>query len=177
MGGPGIVDAGMNAWVSMELEPGTYAMECYIKEDGVFHTTLGMIRPLTVTSDTTDMSEPEANYELELTNFEYAEQGSLKKGWNTVAVHYKEHPEIGLGNDVHLIEVADTTNMDEVIAWMNWMNIEGLESPAPAKFLGGAQEMAVGETAYFKVKLDTGNYAWLSESAAARGMVKKFTVE
>jgi hypothetical protein len=34
------------------LEPGTYAIECYVKtEDGVFHTTHGMITGLTVTEE------------------------------------------------------------------------------------------------------------------------------
>lgn len=177
MGGPGIVDAGMNAWVSMKLEPGTYVLECYIKEEGVFHTTLGMIRPMEVTEDSTIMKEPEANYTMRLSNFEYNTEGDLKNGWNTVAVHFEEHPQYELGNDVHLIEMADTTNLDSVIQWMNWMNLEGLESPAPAKFLGGAQEMPVGHTAYFRVKLEPGNYAWLAESAAAKGMVKEFSIE
>jgi len=35
----------------------------------------------------------------------------------------------------------------------------------------------VGYTAYFTVTLEPGRYAWISESSAALGMVKEFTVE
>jgi hypothetical protein len=82
-----------------------------------------------------------------------------------------------MGNDVHLIRMNDTTDIDEVIFWLDWMNIKGLESPAPVEFLGGAQEMPVGYTAYFTADLVPGNYAWISESSAAKGMVEMFTIE
>ncbi len=177
MGGAGIVDPGMNAWVSMRLEPGTYVMECYIKEKGVFHSSLGMVRPMEVTEDSTSMKEPEANVELSLTNYKITPKGKLQAGWNTVAVHFKEHPEFGLGNDVQLIQVNDTTDMDEVIHWLNWMNVDGLEPPAPAKFLGGTQEMPVGYTAYVHRKFKSGRYAWIAESSAERGMIHTFQVK
>ena len=41
----------------------------------------------------------------------------------------------------------------------------------------GTQEMPVGHTAYFTVELESGRYAWISESTAALGMVKEFTVK
>jgi hypothetical protein len=71
----------------------------------------------------------------------------------------------------------DTTDIDEVIFWLDWMNIKGLESPAPVEFLGGTQEMPVGYTSYFTVDLVPGNYAWISESSAAKGMVEMFSVK
>lgn len=177
MGGPGIVDAGMIAQVTVNLTPGTYVMECYIKEKGVFHTTLGMIRPITVTSEPSGMEPPTANIEMTLSNFTIETVGDVKAGTNTVAVHFKEHPEIGLGNDVHLIRMNDSTEIEEVVYWLDWMNIEGLQSPSPVDFLGGSQEMPVGHTAYFTVDVTPGNYAWIAESSAAKGMVKLFTVE
>lgn len=176
MGGPGIVSEGMTTSVTLDLPPGTYAMECYIKEQGKFHTELGMIRPIVVTEEPSGLQPPEANLELTLSNFEYTAEGAVTSGSNTVAVHFNEHPEVGLGNDVHLIELTDSTNLDSVIYWLDWMNVEGLQSPSPVKFFGGSQEMPVGNTAYFTVYLRPGKYAWIAESSAARGMVKEFTV-
>jgi hypothetical protein len=75
------------------------------------------------------------------------------------------------------VKLNDNTNINDVIQWMNWMNIDGLRAPAPAEFLGGTQEMPVGYTAYFTVKVEPGNYAWISESGADKGMVNQFTVE
>jgi hypothetical protein len=60
---------------------------------------------------------------------------------------------------------------------MNWMNINGLRAPAPVEFLGGTQEMPVGYTSYFTVNLEPGRYAFISESAADKGMVEEFIVE
>jgi len=177
MGGTGIISAGKTTQVTLKLEPGTYAMECYIKEQGVFHTALGMIRPITVGEEVTDLEPPKADMDITLTNYKIETKGEVKTGKNTIAVHFKEHPEVGLGNDVHLIRMSDKTDIDEVIFWLDWMNIKGLESPAPVEFLGGTQEMPVGYTSYFTVDLEPDNYAWISESSAAKGMVKMFTVK
>ena len=177
MGGPGIVSAGGTAQTTIELAPGNYVMECYIKEKGVFHTSLGMISPIKVTHESNGATQPHANLEITLTNYNMDIKGKVKAGENTVAVHFKEHPEIGLGNDVQLIRVEENTNMDEVIYWLDWMNIEGMQSPAPVEFLGGTQEMPVGYTVYFTVDLAPGSYAWIAETTAAQGMVAPFDIE
>ncbi|MCW8805037.1 MAG: hypothetical protein OQK56_01145 [Ignavibacteriaceae bacterium] len=177
MGGTGIVSKGKTAQTTIKLVPGTYAMECYIKEKGVFHTSLGMIRPITVTKEASDLQPPKANMDLTLTNFKIETDGEIHSGTNTIAVHFKEQPEVGLGNDVHVIKINGKTNIDSVIFWLDWMNIKGLESPAPVEFLGGTQEMPVGYTSYFTVNLEPGNYTWISESSAAKGMVETFTVQ
>ncbi|MGB5304203.1 MAG: hypothetical protein WBP17_13740, partial [Gemmatimonadota bacterium] len=83
----------------------------------------------------------------------------------------------GLGNDVHVVRLDEGTDLDEVIAWMDWMNVDGLRAPSPATFLGGVHEMPAGYTAFFTVDLEPGRYAWIAESGAARGMVEEFTVE
>ncbi len=178
MGGPGLVAAGGVAQATVHLEPGDYVMECYVKNaDGEFHATLGMARPLRVTSESSGASAPEADLEITLTNYEMAIEGTPAADEQTVAVHFREHPEFGLGNDVHVVRLEDYTDMDEVIDWMDWMNVDGLRAPAPAEFVGGTHEMPVGYTAYFTVGLTPGRYAWISESTAAMGMVREFTVE
>ena len=177
MGGVGIVSMGKTAQTTMKLVPGTYAMECYIKQNGIFHTALGMIRPLTVTKEVSDLQPPKANMDLTLTNFKITTEGEVHSGTNTIAVNFNEQPEVGLGNDIQVIRMNSNTNIDTVISWLDWMNIKGLESPAPVEFLGGTQEMPVGYTSYFTVDLEPGKYAWISESSAAKGMVKTFTVQ
>ena len=178
MGGPGLVAAGGVAQTSVKLEPGTYVMECYVKTpDGKFHGMLGMTRGLTVTGDHSDAPEPEADLAITLSNFEFTVEGDVTAGEQTVAVHFQEHPEIGLGNDVHVVRLDDDTDMDVVISWMDWMNVEGLRELAPAAFVGGTHEMPVGHTAYFTVDLAPGRYAWIAESAAHKGMVREFAID
>jgi len=179
MGGAGLTAPGKTSQTTIKLLPGTYVMECYVKtEDGKFHSQLGMIRPITVTKKVSEMKEPDdADIDLTLSNNKIESKGNLTAGTHRVAVHFKEHPKYGLGNDVHLVKLNDNTNLDDVIQWMNWMNINGLRSPAPAEFLGGTQEMPVGYTSYFTVNLEPGNYTWISETATDNKMVNKFTVK
>jgi hypothetical protein len=178
MGGPGLVAPGRVGQATMRLAPGDYVMECYVKTaEGEFHVNLGMAIPITVTDEDSGAGEPDADLEITLTNYEMAIRGTPVAGEQTVAVHFQEHPEYGLGNDVHVVRLEDDTDLDEVIAWMDWMNIEGLRAPSPAEFVGGTQEMPIGYTAFFTVDLEPGRYAWIAESGAALGMVEEFAVE
>jgi hypothetical protein len=178
MGGPGLIAAGGTGETTVNLEPGTYVMECYVKTaDGEFHVSLGMARQLLVTSESSGAPAPEADVEIAVSNFEIATDGEVTPGSHTVAVHFEEHPEVGLGNDVHLARLEAGTDLNQVTEWMDWMEVNGLREPAPAQFLGGAQEMPVGYTSYFVVDLEHGRYAWIAEASADKKMVKEFVVE
>ncbi len=179
MGGTGLIAPGKTTQTTLKLEPGTYIMECYMKtKEGKFHGELGMVRPLTVLGKVSDMKEPDdADIDLTLSNYKIESKGKFSPGTHRVAVHFKEHPQYGLGNDVHLVQLKEETDIDKIKEWMNWMNINGLRAPAPAEFLGGTQEMPVGYSSYFTVNLEPGRYAFISESAADKGMVEEFIVE
>ena len=176
MGGTGLISGGETAINTLKLEPGYYVMECYVKtQNGQFHTELGMINSLIVTSEITTDIPPEANAEIILRNEDMVFNGEIFEGMNTFAVHFEEQPPFGLGNDIHIIKVSDSTNMDIVTQWMDWSNIKGLTSPGPATFIGGTQEMPVGYTSYFKCNLVKGDYAFVSEVPIGR--FKKFKIE
>lgn len=177
MGGPGLVAPGGTAQTTLKLEPGSYVLECYMKTpEGEFHALDGMARPLTVTGEPSGASAPEADIRIMLSNDGIATEGELTPGRHTIAVHFAEHPEAGFGHDVHLVRLSDATDVDQVVPWMDWMNVDGLRNPAPFTFLGGTHEMPVGSTVYLSVDLEPGRYAWIAETTAAQGMVKEFTV-
>lgn len=178
MGGAGLTAIGKSSETIINLVPGNYVMECYLRtKEGKFHSELGMIRPVTVTNETSEMIEPaSSDIEISLSNDKMEIKGEQSSGSHLVAVHFKEQPEVGLGNDVHLVRLQDNTDLNKVIEWMDWMNPDGLRSPAPAEFLGGTQEMPVGNTSYFSVDLKPGRYAWISEVGSDKGKVKEFTV-
>lgn len=178
MGGPGLIAPGETARTTVKLEPGTYVLECYVKTpDGEWHTNLGMLAEMVVTDDSTGASAPEADMELTLSNTAIAAAGSLAAGERTFAVRYEEHPEVGLGNDVHLAQLEEGDAIEDVVAWTDWRTAEGLRAPAPVAFLGGAQEMPVGHTSYFTVDLEPGRYLLVSEATEPDGNVKELTVE
>ncbi len=178
MGGPGLVAPGKTAQATMRLTPGNYVMECYVKTaDGQFHVALGMALPLTVTAEDSGGRPPRADVDITLFENSMAIEGTARAGRQTVAVNFDEHPEFGLGNDVHVVRLEEGADLDEVVEWMDWMNVDGLRAPSPAAFVGGVHEMPVGYKAFFTVDLEPGRYAWIAESGAARGMVEEFTVE
>ena len=176
MGGAGLISGGETAINTLKLEPGYYVMECYVKtENGQFHTDLGMINPLIVSEEVTKNEPPESNVHISLTNDSLSVKGKIKAGSNIFAVHFNEQQPFGLGNDIHIVKVNDSTNLDEVSQWMDWSNITGLVSPGPDVFVGGIQEMPVGYIGYFKCILEPGDYAFIAETPLGR--FKKFTVE
>jgi hypothetical protein len=188
MGGPGLTAPGGSAETTVFLEPGTYMIECYVKTNGVFHSfnpdpeEFGMVHEFTVTEETSKVKEPKPSLELSISSTEgiQVRGGNLRPGEHTVAVTFEDQTvhENFLGHDVQLVRLEEDTDMDELVTWMDWTQPTGLETPAPATFLGGIQEMPAGETGYFRMILKPGTYAWISEvpNAPEKGMLQTFTV-
>ena len=186
-GGPGLTAPGHTVASTVFLTPGTYLLECYVKTDGVFHSynpdtaAYGMVRQLTVTADTAAASPPTAGVQLTLSSTRGIEtDGEMVPGENTVAVHFEDQKAYTnfVGHDVHLVRLAPATDSAALAAWMDWTHHGGLETPAPAEFLGGLNEMPAGATGYITVSLEPGRYAWIAEvpDPAAHGMFKPFTI-
>ena len=74
------------------------------------------------------------------------------------------------------MRLEDDTDLAALGDWMNW--ISGLQTPAPAEFLGGTHEMPAGKTAYFSALLTPGRYALIAEvpDPAAKGMLLTFSI-
>lgn len=175
-GGPGLTAPGRTAQTTVQLEPGTYVMECYVRTpDGTYHGMLGMVRPITVIDAMAGASAPEADLDMTLSNYEITTDGAVTPGTHTVRVQVMERPEGLLGHDVHLARLQGDVTVEEVAAWMDW--VDAFRDPPPATFLGGAEQVPAGHTSYFTVQLEPGRYAWVSEEYGRRGMVKEFTVE
>jgi len=185
--GPGLVSAGKTAETFVYLAPGTYLLECYVKTNGVFHSynsspsAYGMVHELTVTEESSGAPEPRATLTITLSSergIEIEEQPT--PGKHIVAVHFEDQKvhENFLGHDVHVVRLENDTDIEDLAIWMDWSQPTGLQTPAPAEFLGGTNEMPAGEMAYFTVHLEPGRYAWIAEvtSPAEKGMLKIFTV-
>ena len=177
MGGVGMLASGATASATLELEPGTYVMECYVKApDGRFHSALGMVRTLVVVPSEEQGTAPAADLRVAVANGSMHADSVVQPGRHVVAVDFREHPAAGLGNDVHVVRLAPDDDLGEVTQWMDWMNVGGLRSPAPADFVGGIQELPAGRTGYFTVVLSPGRYAFMSEATAAQGAIREVVV-
>ena len=175
-GGPGLLAPGRTEDVTVNLAPGQYVMECYVKTpDGMFHSALGMIAGLTVTGAETGADEPKADFDVTLANYVIEAPDRVAAGPHKVRVRVIQDPEGMLKHDVHLLRVTEETDLGALVPWMSW--IDGFKAPAPVTFLGGMEQLEAGHAGYLDVELEPGAYAWISEAYADRGMVKEFVVE
>lgn len=185
-GGPGFTGGFLSSRTTVNLNPGYYIIECYVKDaNGDFHSYNGMLTLLKVTGDAPSRTgEPRSSMEIRLATGELEVPESVRPGLHTVAVHFDEQPVGGydhlLGHDVHLVRLDGGWDAESTAEWMNWMDPAGLVSASgvrgPATFMGGAQTMMAGQTAYITVRLEPGEYAWVSEVPAGEGMWETFTV-
>jgi len=186
-GGPGLLSPGLTGQTTVYLEPGHYIIECYVKSDGVFHSTspgagkIGMMADLEVTEAKNNAPEPRSNVTLAVTNSGYdIIDGAIRPGRNTIRVDFLEQQALPsfVGNDVHLMRVDDEQSIARVDGWMDWRTPDGLQDPAPAVFLGGINDLPAVSRGYFTVDLEPGNYAFIAEMPGpiAAGFVLPFSV-
>lgn len=177
LGGPGLTGPGLASETTLNLEPGNYVLECYMKtEAGEFHYSEGMIRPIRITETRSAATPPDANIRITLSNFEMDIQGDLTPGRHVVEVHIAENPEQGFGHNLHVARMSPATEVSEVVQWMNAFDVNGFSSPGPVTFIGGAQIMPAGHTAYVTLDLEPGNYLFLSEYTGHMGVLREVAV-
>jgi hypothetical protein len=187
-GGPGMLSPGLTGETTVYLEPGHYVIECYVKSDGVFHSTspgegqLGMVFGLVVTEAQNNAPEPRADVTLAVRNvgFEII-SGALRAGSNTIRVDFLEQQALPsfVGNDVHVMKVDSEESIALADGWLDWRTKDGLEDPGPVTFIGGLNDLPAGSHGYFNVDLEPGDYAFIAEipGPQAAGFVLPFSVE
>jgi hypothetical protein len=188
--GPGLTGGGMTSSMTVYLEPGTYFIECYVLDsDGEFHTTHGMINRLVVVEDSHGgSSEPSGQVQVRISSTEglRLDAESILPGPTSFEVTFEDNIGYGhgLGHDVHLVRLDGETTVDDINAWMDYLDVgpDGFYADrgamlsasgqrGPQTFLGGVQPLfpnaAAGQafplTAYFHVDLTPGNYVLVSE--------------
>jgi hypothetical protein len=187
-GGPGFLSPGLISETTVYMEPGVYAFECYVKTNGIFHTTspgegqLGMMLEFTVTDEKTDAPEPTANVTVAVKNsgMEIA-SGALQTGMNSIRVDFVEQQALPsfVGNDIHIMKVDNAESISVAGEWLDWRNKDGLEDPSPVVFLGGINDMPAGSHSYMTVDLGPGDYAFIAEVPEPEelGLVLPFTIK
>ncbi|PKA84466.1 hypothetical protein ATE92_2656 [Ulvibacter sp. MAR_2010_11] len=184
-GGSGLIGPKNTAVTTIHLEPGYYIMECYVKmPNGMFHTSMGMAKPIIVTTEDSGNTPPEPTINITVSN----ENGivydkAITKGKHVFSVFYKEqkHHENFMQHDVNLVRLEANASVEELEKWMDWSDPKGLITPVPqgTTFLGGVNDMPAGRTGYFYADLNPGRYAFISEvpNSRIKGLLKEFEVK
>ena len=184
VGGSGLISPGNIGETMIKLDPGYYMVECYVKmNNGVFHSSMGMIRELIVSDKVSENTELTTDIRINISSTEgIVINDSIHRGLQTFAVFYKDQivHENFVGHDINLVRLTGNADLEALDNWMNWTDPKGLIDPAPegVTFLGGVNDMPTGSTGYFTVTLEPGNYVLISEvpNPSSKNMLKTFTV-
>lgn len=185
-GGAGLTSPGHTSTTTVDLDPGKYIMECYVKDgNNDFHSYLGMIDLLTVTEEESGAKEPKSTIDLTLSNAGIAGTEDVRPGRHTVAVDVENQQQYTnlVGHDLHLVRLDGDTSVEDVNDWMNWANPTQFiaDGDEPGTFLGGVQDIWTTDlprTGYLDVTLKPGDYVWVAEvpDPDGKNLLTEFTV-
>ncbi|MCX2720792.1 hypothetical protein [Lentiprolixibacter aurantiacus] len=184
-GGTGLISPRETAISTLNLAPGYYIMECYVRmPDGRFHTSMGMAKEFIIRSEDSGNKPPEANVSITISSEDGINySGNMTKGTTIFSVTYEDQivHENFVGHDVNLVRMEEGADLDALEAWINWASPTGLMSsklPEGFTFLGGTNDAPAGSVQYFEADLSPGTYAFISEvpGSKAKGMLKTFSI-
>lgn len=185
-GGTGLISPGHTATTTVNLPPGYYVMECYVRmPDGRFHTSMGMARQLIVRAENSGNRPPEYTMQIDIRGQGgISWNGKPRAGKTVFRVEYVDQMvhENFVGHDVNLVAVAPDAELEALETWINWASPTGLMSstlPKGFTFLGGTNDAPGGSIQYFEADLKPGKYALISEvpGSMKKGMLKTFLVD
>lgn len=169
LGGSGLLSPESTGETTLYLNPGNYMLECYVKmSNGVFHTSMGMVKDVVVSDKDSGNSEPKADANITISSTDgIVLKDSVFAGKRTFSVHFNDQIvyESFVGHDINLVKLQSNTDLKNLENWMNWADPKGLIEPAPSDvtFLGGVNDMPSGNKAYFTAILNKGIYGLISE--------------
>ena len=152
-GGPNAAPPGGTAAATSTLEPGNYALICFIpSSDGVAHAMKGMMTGLVVTAATGAAApEPTPTTTLTLADYKFNFSTPLKKGENIIRVENSaDQP-----HEVVLFKLAPGKTMKDFEAWLP---VSDKDPNVPGAAAGGVVGLVKGEHAFFTANLDAGDY-------------------
>ena len=153
VGGPNAAAPGGEANATLTLEPGNYALICFVDLGGPPHFTKGMVRPLrVVAAPGPSAAKPNADITMTLVDYSFKLSSPIHPGKHTIRVHNAgpQHHEI------QLVQLAPGASLGDFMKWM-----EKMEGPPLGKALGGIAGMETGMSEYFTADFTPGNYAFI----------------
>jgi hypothetical protein len=152
MGGPNAPDPGSDANATMALEPGNYALLCFVDiPDHVPHMMKGMSRMLHVTpaASGAPAAQVTGDVTMTLSDYTFTLSQPITAGAHTIRVQNGATQ----SHEVELVRLAPGKTVDDMKAWM-----QTLQGPPPASAIGGIAGIAPGQTQSFRYDFAAGNY-------------------
>ena len=178
VGGPGAVIPGDSSEVFMMLEPGNYAILCWVPDEkGVPHYQHGMVRAFTVrASDEPAAAPPAADIVMVLDDYRFDLSAAPRAGRQTFEVTNAA----AQWHEVVFLKMQPGKTGEDFARW----EMEGRAGPPPGRPIGGPVGLDTGERNWFTVDLEPGNYALIcfypdrgdGRPHLSHGMIKDFVV-
>lgn len=152
MGGPGVVSPGDSTTVYMTLEPGTYAMVCFVNDStGKYHLMDGMVATLTVTGTNAGApAEPQPDIEVRATDYHLALSRPLTAGHHLIRFS-NDGPQ---NHDMGLLRLLPGKTEAQALAWIDHPTM----SDPPVEAMGGTVGVERWRHVEIGVDLTPGDY-------------------
>ena len=154
VGGPNAVAPGKESESTSVLSPGNYVYLCFIPStDGVMHAAKGMVKPFTVSGDTSAAKPelPTAGTTIKMLDYDFQLSQPLTPGRHTIRVE-------NAGPQPHELALLKLAPGKTVVDFAKWEK-DGMKGPPPAEPMGGVVALDKGGDATFTVDLAAGDYA------------------
>lgn len=176
--GPNTPVPGGEQSITEELEPGNYAIICFIPgADHVPHAMKGMMRALTVVPSTgAAATAPAADITVKMTDYAWDVTPAITAGKHVIRIENNAEQ----SHEMFIAQLAPGKTVAELAAW-----VENQQGPPPGKPIGGISGMAKGGVVYVPVDLVPGEYGLFcflpdakdGKPHIAHGMMKQITVQ
>ncbi len=177
-GGPNAIAPGGSASLATVLEPGNYAIVCWIPDaKGVPHLMKGMGKALTVTPNATaNTTEPASDVTITLKDYEFDLSTPLTAGEHTIKIVAAP----GQPHELTFFQLMPGKKASDITKYVE----NGMQGPPPAMPMGGVSGIAPGRASFYDVDLKPGSYALVcflpdakdGKPHFAHGMTKEITI-
>lgn len=176
-GGPNAAAPGGQATATLNLEPGPYAIICFIPSpDGVPHVAKGMVIGMDVQpAGAPSAALPSGDVQLTMNDYSFSLSGLPAAGPHTVSVSNQ-------GKEIHevvVMRLAPGATPETVAAWFEG----GQKGPPPGEPFAGVSGIAPGQLQDFTADFTPGSYGLICFAPAPdgkphfmHGMTMTFTV-
>lgn len=175
VGGPNAM-AGSEAVALMDLEPGTYAVLCFIPSpDGKPHVMKGMAKELRVSGAAALTRLPEIDVEARLTDYDFVFSQPIKAGPQRIRfTNAAKQP-----HEAFIVKLVGEARAEDFLQWLSRM-----DGPPPAIPMGGITGIESGADIIIEQTFTPGRYAlycFVPDVQDGRehvhyGMMKEFVV-
>ena len=179
VGGPNAAVPGQSTEATLTLEPGNYALVCFVPSPGdpTPHVMKGMISALTVTPGSAPSVDLPADVNIRLSDYKFALSKPLTAGRHMIRVTN----DAAQDHEVLFIKLPPGTTAAGVAEWVE----AGMKGPPPAMPIGGVSPIGKGRSNTITLDLTPGTYGMVcflpdakdGKPHSVHGMTAQFEVK